>query len=77
MHNLLHRFLNAIMASSPAGSNSFVDYLAAPSTDVKAQIASATKPATFFNDFFAAVQPLLTQVRTGVDAVELVNEIAA
>ncbi|GIL88596.1 hypothetical protein Vretimale_19138 [Volvox reticuliferus] len=56
------RLLTAILDNQPAGlRNAFIDYLSAPSLDVKQRIASDVKPAVFFRDFFLAVQPLLKQ----------------
>ncbi|GLC45904.1 hypothetical protein PLESTM_001799800 [Pleodorina starrii] len=70
------RLLSAILDSQPDGvRNSFVDYLSAPSLDVKQRIASETRPATFFRDFYTAVQPLLKQVPRGM-ATESGAEVA-
>ncbi|GIL63170.1 hypothetical protein Vafri_17283 [Volvox africanus] len=73
------RLLSSILDNQPAGlRNAFIDYLSAPSLDVKQRIASDVKPAVFFRDFFLAVQPLLKQVPgTAGDSQELALSTAA
>ncbi|EFJ51678.1 component of oligomeric golgi complex 2 [Volvox carteri f. nagariensis] len=73
------RLLNAVLDSQPVGlRNAFIDYLSAPSLDVKQRIASEVRPAVFFRDFYTAVQPLLKQVLVSVGgSQELVLRTAA
>ncbi|GLI66358.1 hypothetical protein VaNZ11_010139 [Volvox africanus] len=73
------RLLSTILDNQPAGlRNSFIDYLSAPSLDVKQRIVSDVKPAVFFRDFFLAVQPLLKQVHgTAGDSQEFALYTAA
>ncbi|KAG2492502.1 hypothetical protein HYH03_009167 [Edaphochlamys debaryana] len=72
------RFLNAILQgpAAAAGRNSFVDYLAAPSLDVKQRIASDVAPAQFFADFYVAVQPLLKSGPRADSTEEVLNTAA-
>lgn len=74
------RLLRAITEARDAGAppNLFVDYLSAPSRDAKERIASAAKPADFFEHFFAAVKPILKDPTAAAQRNELdVLEVAA